>query len=87
MQRVITIFCGNDLRSWCSIHEQVLCKYSMKMSAFSLKAVEMREDYTKINAWQEEIESITVLGADPEHFEKQKFGAKASLRGIGQRFI
>ncbi|KAF3035327.1 hypothetical protein E8E12_005746 [Didymella heteroderae] len=76
MQQVVTIVCGDDLRSWCSVHEQTLCKHSEKMSDLSLGAVATREAYSKINEWLVQIESITVLGASPEQFEKEKLRAK-----------
>lgn len=83
MQQVINIFYGDGLRSWSSIHEQNLCKHSEKMRDLSLRAAETREAHSKIDAWLEQIESITVLGENLEQFEKRKLGATASLCGPG----
>lgn len=79
MQQVITIFFGEDVRSWTSIHEQTLCKHSKKMTDLALKAVERREAYSKVDGWLEQMESIAVLGEDLDHFEKQRLGAKVGL--------
>lgn len=76
MQHIITIQCGKDLRSWRTIHEQVFCSFSKKMTAISVEAESYREAFKQAEDILDQFELITSSQSTPQRFEKQHIGSK-----------
>lgn len=85
MQDVITIEHGEEMRFKCVVHEQLLCRYSAKMKAFSAKAAALREAYNSCDDYLERMESLTMaeLSSEQSEEEEEELMAKVSSPEFG----
>ena len=76
MQHIITIEHGDNLGSWRTIHEDVLCRHSQYMRQLSVRSELLREKYEKCKEISNQLGSVVSLGLSSEHFETKKLEVK-----------